>query len=159
MLKKIIKIILELGFFGMLMIIVFNYSTELKKVFQTEVKSNYRIVKVIDGDTVEFEAPFLPNPLKKTLKLRIDGVDTPEKGFRAKCNKERKKAKLAKDFTSYMISNAKEVNVVLKDWGKWGGRIVGDLEIDGKLLSKLLIDNRHAAVYIDGKGKKRDWCK
>ena len=58
-----------------------------------------------------------------------------------------------------MISNAKEVNVVLKDWGKWGGRIVGDLEIDGKLLSKLLIDNRHAAVYIDGKGKKRDWCK
>lgn len=159
MLKKIIKIILELGFFGMLMIIAFNYSTELKKLFQTEVKSNYRIVKVIDGDTVEFEAPFLPNPLKKTLKLRIDGVDTPEKGFRAKCNKERKKAQLAKDFTSYMISNAKEVNVVLKDWGKWGGRIVGDLEIDGKLLSKLLIDNRHAAVYIDGKGKKRDWCK
>ena len=43
------------------------------------------ITRVIDGDTVAFQADFLPAPLKKELSIRVFGVDTPEKGFRAQC--------------------------------------------------------------------------
>ena len=39
---------------------------------------DYKIVKVSDGDTVVFEAPFMPAPLKPQLSLRVLGVDTPE---------------------------------------------------------------------------------
>jgi endonuclease YncB( thermonuclease family) len=46
------------------------------------------ITRVIDGDTVAFQAPFLPDPLKKELSVRIFGVDTPEKGHRASCPSE-----------------------------------------------------------------------
>jgi endonuclease YncB( thermonuclease family) len=46
------------------------------------------ITRVIDGDTVAFQADFLPAPLKKELSIRVYGVDTPEKGFRAACTSE-----------------------------------------------------------------------
>jgi len=41
------------------------------------------LTRVVDGDTVAFQAPWLPDPLKKELSLRVFGVDTPEKGHRA----------------------------------------------------------------------------
>ena len=44
-----------------------------------------QIVRVNDGDTVVISAPFLPAPLKPELAVRVFGVDTPEKGFRAQC--------------------------------------------------------------------------
>ena len=49
---------------------------------------DYKIIKVSDGDTVVFEAPFMPAPLKPQLSLRVLGVDTPEKGARAACPAE-----------------------------------------------------------------------
>ena len=36
------------------------------------------LTRVVDGDTVAFQANFLPEPLKKELSLRVFGVDTPE---------------------------------------------------------------------------------
>jgi endonuclease YncB( thermonuclease family) len=44
-----------------------------------------QITRVIDGDTVAFAAPWLLDPLKKELSIRVFGVDTPEKGHRAQC--------------------------------------------------------------------------
>ncbi len=41
------------------------------------------LTRVIDGDTVAFQANWLPDPLKKELSIRVFGVDTPEKGHRA----------------------------------------------------------------------------
>ena len=49
---------------------------------------DWKITRVIDGDTIEVAAPWLPDPLNKKLSIRIFGVDTPEKGFRAKCDSE-----------------------------------------------------------------------
>ena len=40
---------------------------------------DFDITRVIDGDTVAFAAPFLPEPLKQELSIRVYGVDTPEK--------------------------------------------------------------------------------
>ncbi len=72
----------------------------------SNVKANpydYQILRVIDGDTVEFEADFLPGALKQKLSLRVYGVDTPEKGPRAHCSDENLKSLNAKLFTEQEI--------------------------------------------------------
>lgn len=116
-----------------------------------------RVIRVLDGDTVEIDAPFLPVELKQVLKLRILGVDTPEKGFRAKCEKESKMAELATDFTRSMVFGATTHRVLLKQWDKYGGRVLGDLLLDDVSLKELLIDNGYAVPY-NGE-KKPNWCK
>lgn len=117
----------------------------------------YKVVRVIDGDTITIEAPFLPKELGQTLSLRIVGIDTPEKGYRAKCDKERTKAAHAKQFVENRIELAKEIRIVLIKWDKYGGRVLGDLIIDGEHLSTSLIMRNYAVIY-NGSGKKKDWC-
>ena len=68
---------------------------------------SYEITRVIDGDTVAFAAPFLPEPLKKELSIRVYGVDTPEKGWRAECEAEAKWGEQASQFTRDQLNNAK----------------------------------------------------
>lgn len=118
----------------------------------------YKILRVVDGDTVEFEASFLIPELGKTLKMRILGVDTPEKGKAAKCDKEEQMSLRAKLFTEQEISKGKKIVLQIKKWDKYGGRVLGDVIIDGKSLSSKLIENKYAVEYY-GKGTKNDWCK
>lgn len=115
------------------------------------------ITRVIDGDTVAFEAKWLPDPLKKELSIRVYGVDTPEKGFRAKCPAEEKAGHDASDFTISAVANAKKKQVVIMDWDKYGGRVLGDVLLDGKSLRKMLIDGKYAREYY-GEAKK-SWCE
>jgi endonuclease YncB( thermonuclease family) len=117
---------------------------------------DYRVIRVLDGDTVEFDAPFLPKELKQVLKLRIEGVDTPEKGRLAKCDRERDLAERATRFTQQRVAGAKKHQVVIVGWDKYGGRVIGDLLIDGQSLKKMLLDSKNAMPY-DG-GKKASWC-
>jgi micrococcal nuclease len=119
---------------------------------------DYKVLRVIDGDTVVIDAPFLPDELKKTLRLRIVGIDTPEKGGRAKCEAEKEKAWQAKLFVESSLEAAKKVEIVLVGWDKFGGRVLGDIIIDGNHLSTSLIVRQLAAIY-NGSGKKKDWCK
>jgi endonuclease YncB( thermonuclease family) len=119
---------------------------------------DYKVIRVVDGDTVEFEAPFLIPELGHSLKLRVLGVDTPEKGRAAKCNKEEQKSLQAKLFTEQQISNGKKVVVYIKSWDKYGGRVLGDVIIDGKPLSTMLLESKYAVPY-NGKGAKNDWCQ
>jgi len=112
---------------------------------------DFKIVKVNDGDTVVFEAPFMPAPLKPQLSLRVLGVDTPEKGARAGCPAEAKAAEAASAFTKNIVANATEIKVELKEHDKFGGRVLGDLIIDGQRLSALLIQNGHARPYFGDK--------
>ena len=117
---------------------------------------DFKIVKVNDGDTVVFEAPFMPAPLKPQLSLRVLGVDTPEKGARAGCPAEAKAAEAASAFTKNIVANATIIKVELKEHDKFGGRVLGDLIIDGQRLSALLIQNGHARPYFGD--KKASWC-
>ena len=55
-------------------------------VFANELpRYEWDVLRVIDGDTVEIEAPYLPEPLAPKLSIRVYGVDTPEKGWRGQC--------------------------------------------------------------------------
>lgn len=119
---------------------------------------SFKVLRVIDGDTVQIDAPFLPKELKQTLLVRIYGVDTPEKGKRARCDYEDKLSQQAKLYVELELRNAKSVLVQLKGWDKYGGRVLGDIIIDGIPLSKKLVAQNYAVPYL-GKGKKKNWCQ
>lgn len=114
------------------------------------------ITRVIDGDTVAFEAPWLPAPLKKELSVRIFGVDTPEKGHRAQCPQENAKGQAATKFTKDTIAASQKRQVVLMNWDKYGGRVLGDVILNGQSLRMLLITNGYAREYYGD--AKLSWC-
>ena len=119
---------------------------------------NYKVVKVSDGDTIQFEAPFMEQylGLKPVLSLRVLGVDTPEKGGRAQCPQEDAKAQAASAFTKDAVAKAKTIQFEIKDHDKFGGRVLGDVFINGQRLSEMLIKNGHARAYFGE--KKQSWC-
>jgi len=114
------------------------------------------ITRVIDGDTVAFRADFLPDPLKKELSLRVFGVDTPEKGHRAQCPSEDQRGQIASAYTKKMISQSTKRQIVLMSWDKYGGRVLGDVLLDGQSLRQLLIQNGFAREYYGE--AKTSWC-
>lgn len=109
----------------------------------------------IDGDTIRSTLN-LPCPLCN-VSIRIRDVDTPESGARAKCEKEAKRAKQAKEFTASLIGQSKVMVVKDIKWDKYGGRINGHVFINGIDIGKALIDNGFAKPYT-GQGPKPDWC-
>ena len=115
-----------------------------------------KIIRVSDGDTIVIAAPFLPAPLKPELAVRIFGVDTPEKGHRAQCPQENEKALLASKYTTQAIQSAKKHQVVLYGWDKFGGRVLGDILVDGQSIRQGLIANGHAREYYGD--AKQSWC-
>ena len=133
----------------------------LTPIFAQKEKSGvtYDVVltRVVDGDTVAFQANWLPDPLKKELSLRVFGVDTPEKGFRAKCPSEDARGQAASAFTKAQISASQKRQITLMDWDKYGGRVLGDLILDGKSLRQMLIANGFAREYYGE--AKTSWCE
>jgi endonuclease YncB( thermonuclease family) len=114
------------------------------------------LTRVIDGDTVAFQAPFLPEPLKKELSIRVYGVDTPEKGFRAKCPSEDQRGQAATEFTKNTIKASTKRQVIIMDWDKYGGRVLGDVLLDGQSLRMMLISKGFAKEYYGE--AKTSWC-
>ena len=114
------------------------------------------ITRVIDGDTVAFQADFLPAPLKKELSIRVYGVDTPEKGHRAACASEAARGEAASAFTKNAIAASTKRQVTLIDWDKYGGRVLGDVLLNGQSLRAMLIQNGFAREYYGE--AKQSWC-
>jgi endonuclease YncB( thermonuclease family) len=115
-----------------------------------------QIVRVSDGDTVVIAAPFLPAPLKPELAVRVFGVDTPEKGHRAQCPSEAQRGEQASAFTKNAVKNTKQHQVILYSWDKFGGRVLGDMILDGVSLRAELIRNGFAREYYGD--AKQSWC-
>lgn len=115
------------------------------------------IVRVNDGDTVVISAPFLPAPLKPELAVRVFGVDTPEKGHRAQCPSEAQRGEQASTFTKNAVKSTKKHQVVLYSWDKFGGRVLGDIVLDGVSLRAELIRNGFAREYYGD--AKQSWCQ
>jgi len=116
-----------------------------------------QIIRVSDGDTIVISAPFLPSPLKPELAVRIFGVDTPEKGHRAQCPSEDARGQAASEFTKNAVKNTKKHQVILYSWDKFGGRVLGDMILDGVSLRAELIRNGFAREYYGD--AKQSWCQ
>ena len=115
-----------------------------------------QIIRVSDGDTIVISAPFLPAPLKPELAVRIFGVDTPEKGFRGQCDSEKARGEAASAFTKSAVAGTQKHQVILYGWDKFGGRVLGDLILNGVSLRAELIKNGFAREYYGD--AKKSWC-
>jgi endonuclease YncB( thermonuclease family) len=127
----------------------------LCSVLHAQGPYDWKVTRAIDGDTVEILVDFLPSELSNKLLVRIWGIDTPEKGFRAQSVHEQELGAKASEFTKNAIANAKEIKIILITWDKFGGRVLGDVIIDGKSLRQLLLDTGHAREYYGD--KKKNW--
>jgi len=116
-----------------------------------------QIVRVSDGDTVVIAAPFLPSPLKPELAVRIYGVDTPEKNYLAKCESEKQRGLAATEFTKKAVASTQKHQVILYGWDKYGGRVLGDMILNGVSLRAELIKNGFAREYYGE--AKTSWCQ
>ena len=123
----------------------------------TGVMYDTQIIRVSDGDTIVIAAPFLPQPLKPELAVRIYGVDTPEKGFRGQCDSEKQRGEAASVFTKNLVQASQQRQVILYGWDKFGGRVLGDIILNGQSLRAELIRNGHAREYYGD--AKQSWCQ
>ena len=115
----------------------------------------YRGEYAYDGDTIYVAIPGLPGEIAN-MSVRVRGVDTPE--IRGKCESEKHLAKQARDYARNRLKSAKSVEFCEPEWGRYGGRVVASVRIDGSPLDVELISNGLARAY-DGKTKRRPWCQ
>lgn len=116
---------------------------------------NWPVSYVVDGDTVKVFIASLPDKLNP-ISVRILGIDTPEKGDKASCKKERELAEQATNYTRMLIFSAKKVEFVnITGWDKYH-RILAEVIVDGKNLGTLLIQEGLAREYKGG--KRASWC-
>lgn len=118
----------------------------------------WEVTEVLDGDTIRVDAPFLPKEL--VLTVRVAGVDTPEKGGRAKCPEENALSLKATEHTKNLIYTAisaeKRILFYNIKWDKFGGRVLADVDVGGINLAKSLIQNKLGRPYHGE--KKVSWC-
>jgi endonuclease YncB( thermonuclease family) len=55
-----------------------------------------------------------------------------------------------------MVSQATSRQVILMDWDKYGGRVLGDVLLNGQSLRMALIQNGYAREYYGE--AKQSWC-
>jgi len=122
-----------------------------KEVVQGPIKSE--VVSVYDGDTFTASVKIWLHT-NLTVKIRINGIDTPEK--RTKCAKEKRMALIAKDVLEQMIKGSVYLSNI--QYGKYAGRVLADVATDEfKSIGAEMI-KRGLAVPYDG-GKRKEWCK
>jgi micrococcal nuclease len=115
----------------------------------------FPFVSVTDGDTIRSSIQ-VACPLCNVY-IRIRGIDTPESNYLAKCPLEKERGLAAKKYLQTMFEGKKEFMARNIAWDKYGGRILGDVEIDGKKVADEMIKAGHAKPY-SGRGRKPDWC-
>ena len=60
-------------------------------------------------------------------------------------------------FTKDQLNGATVIQLAIYKWDKFGGRVLGDIIIDGKSLRYMLIENGFAREYYGD--KKKSWCE
>lgn len=128
-----------------------HYLQKLSKKIKQDFY-NMKYIDNYDGDTIYFEIFTSKNrneeiTLKK--KIRLNGVDTKE--MKGKNKKNKKKAKLAKNFIKDKLLKAKQIDLLSCKIEKYG-RMLCDINVDNKDLSTLLIKNNFGIKYT---GRKR----
>lgn len=116
------------------------------------------VTKVIDGDTIKVDVSswILPE-FGNEMSIRVNGIDTPEKGWRGKCEAEKALGEEATNFAKSVIKAGDTIQVNVIGWGKWGGRFIGEISVNGEDFAQMQIDRGYAKPY-DG-GTKTSWCE
>ena len=113
-----------------------------------------KILKVVDGDTVDVDIDLGFGVWLKKERVRMMGIDTPESRTRDKV--EKLFGSTAKQYVKdNMPTNSMQVLKTEIDRsggdkkGKFG-RILGDFILDDKRLTDMMIEDGHAVAYFGG---------
>ena len=111
-----------------------------------------KVVRVIDGDTVDVDIDLGFGIWQKNERVRIMGIDTPESRTRDKIEKKfglaakaKLKSILGKDTVLKTTINKKGLDMK----GKFG-RVLGDFLQDDKSVAKTMCETGHAVTYFGG---------
>jgi micrococcal nuclease len=128
----------------------------------TENKYDVRLVKVVDGDTVDVDIDLGFGIWLHDERVRIMGIDTPESRTRDKIEDlfgEAAKARVKELFESEHVKLITEENRKGEDMKGKFGRILGDFDIEYKnqdnsysirRLTSIMIEEGHAVAYFGG---------
>ena len=120
----------------------------------TQNKYDVRLVKVVDGDTVDVDIDLGFSIWLHDERVRITGIDTPESRTRDKIEDlfgEAAKARVKEIMENNEVRLITEEDRKGEDMKGKFGRILGDFEVDGaKLLTATLIEEGHAVAYFGG---------
>ena len=109
-----------------------------------------KIVRVVDGDTVDVDIDLGFGVWMKKQRIRLYGVDTPES--RTRDLEEKKYGLAAKNFVKahFPVGSEQILKTKLDGKGKFG-RILGEFIIEMHegmtTINELLVKNHHAARY------------
>ena len=108
---------------------------------------NCKIVRIIDGDTVDVDIDLGFDVCLKKQRIRLFGVDTPES--RTRDLVEKKFGILAKNFVSLHlpIGSNQVLRTRLDDSRGKFGRILGEFVMEDSTLNKLLVATNNAVPY------------
>lgn len=118
-----------------------------------------KILRVIDGDTVDIDLDLGFGVVYAKQRVRLLGIDTPES--RTRDLTEKFYGNLAKDFLKSLLQVGETYSLqTTLDKGKFG-RILGDFLVDDDVkvetpevsVNQLMLDNHHAVKY---RGQNKD---
>ena len=115
-----------------------------------------KVLKVIDGDTVDVDIDLGFNTWIKNERVRLMGIDTPESRTRDKIEKKfglLSKTRL-KSLLGKQIVLKTQINRKGQDMKGKFGRILGDFMYRGKLVSRILCAEGYAVPYFGGNKAK-----
>jgi micrococcal nuclease len=124
-----------------------------------KVEKNYGNVEVrflegvCDGDTLNVTIANYPPIIGEKIGVRVFGIDTPELTSRNEA--EKALAQKAKEYTQKKLFSARRIILRNMRRDKYF-RILAEVEVDGEMLAKNLLDAHFAVPY--GGGKKPDWA-
>ncbi len=133
------------------------YSIAFFVLFSTQaIAETYRaeFIGAYDADTYRLKINIWIDQYWES-NVRLSGVDTPEKSWRASCFAEREMAERARVFALEHLSNADQILVTIKKAGKFG-RPLAVVSVDGLDMAAALVNAGFAKPY-DG-GAKDPWC-
>lgn len=142
-----------------IMIFLFLSFVSFAEVSCEHDSKNFRCVQFVrnyDADTITFNIKGMHPIIGEKIKVRLNGVDAPERKGKNKCEVE--KARTGQKLVESLLQKAKRIDLKNIKRGKYF-RIVADVEFDGQKLADILRKNGLAYKYNGGKKKKVDWCR
>ena len=133
-----------------------------KKNIKQEYIFKAKVVRVIDGDTIDIDIPMGFGITKTKQRCRSHGIDTPESRINTKRQPERIREKeMGLEGKARMkVLCGKEVYIESLDGGKldkYGRLLINLYTLDGINISATLI-NEGLAIKYDGGRKKHVWA-
>ena len=105
-----------------------------------------KVVKIVDGDTVDVDIDLGFGVWLKKERIRMFGIGTPES--RTRDLDEKKYGLMAKEFVKQFVKGD-SIKLTTQKYDAKGkfGRILGDIIVDNRSLSDTMIQEHHAVIY------------